>query len=164
MYLQLLPDHDAFFTLRSAILKSIRIHFFDIALCVDIQFKEYWLAEPLATNIGNNVFCKPVVEVIILIFRILFIDIKLWSSEIKISLWLLWRNQNIINLYKCFTYDQGSSNNRKFFSGSSESDKQNFAPVWYMVIRPYLFGVMLRVPDRPTFVKFKLIMKITCMY
>ena len=32
------------------------------------------------------------------------------------------------------------------------------------IVRPYLFDVMLRGPDRPTFFKFKLIMKITCMH
>ena len=31
-------------------------------------------------------------------------------------------------------------------------------------LRRYLFDVMLRGPDRPTFFKFKLIMKITCMH
>jgi len=36
----------------------------------------------------------PVVDVIILIFRMLFIEIKLWSSEIKMSLNDLKRNWN----------------------------------------------------------------------
>ena len=34
----------------------------------------------------------------------------------------------------------------------------------FIIIRPYLFDLMLCGPDRLTFLKFQLIMKIMCMY